>query len=77
MKEEEARNKMCPMLGIMGAICPSVAKDPGIRCIASECALWVQTDNECDPMPEPIGSDAVIREPNCYPAGHCGLIKEW
>lgn len=48
----------------------------GSSCIASECMMWVQTDNECDPMPgPPKGTSAVQEEPKYYPAGYCGLIK--
>lgn len=80
MKESEMKTKVCPILMIVATYtifkCETgeqidKAAATG-RCQGSDCAAWVATDNECDPV-KPRGSDA--RMPESYPAGHCGLIK--
>ena len=42
-------------------------------CSGSECMMWIATDNEYEPQKEPRDPEAVIPEPECYPAGYCGL----
>ena len=41
MTEEEASKRMCPVMVIVGALSNQTAKNVGIRCIASDCMLWV------------------------------------
>jgi len=84
MKEEEAKTKWCPMVrqpienvlesgsfnrgegddyaNIKGSSKPC-------NCIASDCMMWKQTDDECKPNP----AYASVTEQICEPAGHCGL----
>lgn len=82
--EDEARTKWCPFANVYvpyqntgAAGNRGLSKDKGMqanegsaRCIASECMMWVATDN----MPWPLNqhpSDAS--EPVYKPAGYCGL----
>ena len=64
-----------------GAVC-NVYSDGDIpefsNCIASDCMMWVATDNECEPQPESPGgtSTNAAFEPICYPAGYCGLANK-
>ena len=72
MTEEMARTKRCPLAGgypnVKEAEVPEHYR--GSRCIASDCALWVSTDNEGEPR------SAIDKTPVIYkPAGHCGLCK--
>lgn len=81
MTEDEARQKWCPMVRAIspnGTIGPcnrrADANDKEYFCIASDCMMWIATDNECEPQESHEGGTAtVIFEPKCYPAGYCGL----
>ena len=64
MTEDEAKTKWCP-LSMSGGV------DAWSTCHASECMMWQQTDNECDPQPTTDNSEA-----KCYPAGYCGLADK-
>lgn len=64
MTEEEARNKMCPYVAIVSALSVGVAKEHGIRCLASECMMWEAGQGEYD-------FDAGVE----IPCGECGLKK--
>lgn len=87
MKESDALTKWCPQVRSQEDVShPSanrlsvVSGDFGLtlgnwnRCIASDCMMWVSTDNECDPQ-ERSEERLMPPEPKCYPAGRCGLIK--
>jgi len=79
MKEEEAKTKWCPMARAMVHAGPNTvaanrfgqgSKDYiNCKCIASDCMMWVPTDNEYDPGVNPADEGAS------HPAGHCGLAK--
>lgn len=83
MKEEVAKTKWCPYAvpyaqyedehGANRDGAGSPLKQS--NCVASDCMMWIQTDNECDPEPDYKDSTAVRPEPTCYPAGRCGLAK--
>jgi hypothetical protein len=80
MTEDEAKTKWCPKVQLIvtsaGLSKYTIINNRGFTvigpedtlCIASRCACWVSTDNECFPT-EPG------HKSKSYPAGHCGLIK--
>ena len=80
MTESEARKKWCPhalltdggMMYNRNALAPDVLQN-GANCIASDCMLWVATDNECEPKD---WSEALNEDGKCYPAGYCGLTNK-
>ena len=72
MTEEEARTKWCPQIRWTSSDKYDDSFDnrgANCMCIASDCMMWVETDNESYP------TDNDFEEPKYYPAGHCGLIK--
>ncbi len=82
MREEEAKIKWCPMVQVSGinerGINQTNRKCNGTFneysfCIASDCMMWVQTDNEGYP------SNAKNNDPDnavYFPAGYCGLARQ-
>ena len=80
MTEQEARKKWCPhalltdggMMYNRNALAPDVLQN-GANCIASDCMMWVATDNEykAQPWEEEYNPD----EP-ASPAGYCGLANK-
>ena len=87
MTEQDAKKKGCPLYGISMIMLIAADKIDQIKvpdpdnvgcCIASDCAMWVATDNECKPQPESPGgtSTNAAFEPICYPAGYCGLTNK-
>ena len=79
MKEEEAKTKWCPQVrfhsgadgGVYSNVIGGGTDDDCTKCIASDCMMWVSTDNESDAMQ----NNSSISEPKSYPAGRCGLVK--
>ena len=59
MKEIEAKTKYCPLKPLNQNVSNS--------CIASDCMMWVESDNEATPSNNE--QDEVIY----YPDGDCGL----
>ena len=53
MTEDEAKQKMCPYMAILGGLSKEVAADVGIRCIASECMLWRKLSPDYPVIPCP------------------------
>ncbi len=82
MTEDDAKTKWCPMCRFanLDNVGPVSNRETFFRgapnpdtCIASDCMMWQQTDNECEPQQHPKDSSAAMPEPKCYPAGYCGL----
>ena len=80
MNEDDAKTKWCPhaRFADCGADNASSVNRDGMwsvsikdRCIASDCMMWVSTDNEFMPAASCNPHD---NEPS-YPAGHCGLVN--
>lgn len=87
MTEDEAKTKWCPMARVIHfhdndgpGISPAAGNrgahgqpKPESLCIASDCMMWVATDNEYPTQP----SETTVRHPlsNVKPAGHCGLTR--
>lgn len=73
MTEDEAKTKYCPMGGRKVSSKSGELSIGGFtQCIASDCMMWVATDNECFPSPPGM---SVPKQPS-YPAGYCGLINK-
>ena len=79
MKEEEARTKWCPMVRFYANREVLTKKgftdgrlDYDSNCIASDCMMWVATDNEGYPSTNKHGE---CDNSAYYPAGYCGLIR--
>lgn len=81
MREDEMKTKECPNKFLSASLCVSMTREDksmtaedfvrimdSTHCIGSDCAMWAATDNECRPQ---NGAE----EADCFPAGHCGLIK--
>lgn len=80
MTEDKAKTKWCPHVRHMvypNTVDPSGGNMPHYSscCIASDCMMWVATDNECEPQEPQYGTSAIEPDPICKPAGHCGLVK--
>ena len=86
MTEDDARKKWCPHVrlacgdGWTGSS-NSDPQAPGNKgplycCIASDCMMWVATDNECEPQQHFGNATVPDPEPKCYPAGYCGLTNK-
>ena len=76
MTEEEAKTKKCPELS-NGSIQVSINTSTNanwVNCIASDCMMWIATDDECKPVRSEIYPPVRDKE-ICKPAGHCGLAK--
>lgn len=77
MKEEKAKTKWCPMVRVAdcGAENASAVnrlhqqEAPTTQCLASDCMMWVATDNECEPVNSTSASTVS------KPAGYCGLAR--
>ena len=74
MTEDEAKTKWCPMArewGDENSYNRVLGKaDEHTKCIASDCMMWIATDNEVGAM---SGGTRPIRS---QPAGYCGLANE-
>ena len=88
MTEDEAKTKWCPMVrwtkggwsdDVYAAhnryVDEKAEEQHGYnRCVASDCMMWIKTDNECEPK---NGDDFLGAKDKCYPAGYCGLTNKW
>lgn len=91
MTEDQAREKWCPMVRfhvVPGGYETVYDNKPctddnstgratvnSVLCIASDCMMWVQTDNECEPQQHYNNPTVPDPEAKCYPAGYCGLSR--
>lgn len=79
MLEKIALTRWCPMvrLSVSEKNAPSRNRHPdqtlaGCLCIASDCMMWVETDNEAYPSNNKHNEgDSSVS----YPAGYCGLMR--
>jgi len=85
MIEDKAKTKRCPIFTAAALITMTMkaGSDEGMSpdvgllmrdsmlCIASDCMMWVATDNEYRPEASCNPHD----NPESYPAGYCGLTR--
>jgi len=67
--EDQARNTICPKLSLLVPGINNGYYLEVVNCMASDCTIWVSTDNECRPQ------NHENQKEICESAGHCGLAK--